>query len=85
MFVDTTPQAGHNTALQWEAPEQKAAAEAKAAAEGAPTGASPRTVAMRGGVWPASDSYFETPKELNKSPNMKTVATGKLKTTVRAS
>ena len=86
MFVDTTPQAGHNTALKWESEEQKAAAAAKAQAEQAPAATgTDRTGTMRGGVWPVSDQYFETPKGLNTSPNMKTVATGKLKTTVRAS
>jgi hypothetical protein len=40
---------------------------------------------MRGGVWPVSSNYFDTPKELNTSPHMKTVATGKYKTSVRAS
>lgn len=59
------------------------------AEEPAPTPAAATTGApdttMRGGVWPVRSDYFTTPQEINKSPHMKTVATGKLKTSVQAS
>lgn len=75
--IDTTPQAGHTTTAM------EALAPAPAPAAAAATGAADTT--MRGGVWPVSSDYFSTPHEANKSPHMKTVATGKYKTSVRAS
>jgi hypothetical protein len=72
--IDTTPQAGHNTALKWQA-----AAAAATAPAPAPAPALDNT--MRGGVWPVNHEYFSTPKGY-RVQGQETVATGKLKTTV---
>ena len=72
MFIDTTPQAGHNTAA--------APAPAPAPASAAWQAAKAKTV--RGGTWPVDQAYFAGGKSTKAKEAMVTEATGQLKTVV---
>lgn len=70
LFIDDTPQAGHNTAYQWMPNEGEGSfappdgldpLSDQGAPAPAPTG--PAAPKMRGGAWPVSDSYFVKSKE----------------------
>jgi hypothetical protein len=73
LIIDTTPQAGHNTASAAPAP---AAANWQAAA---------KQVSNRGGAWPVDMSYFTGPKPSKAGDRMTTEVSHQLKTVVHAS
>ena len=85
LHIDDTPQAGHNT--HGAATPANAAASAQSSAP-APANswqaARAKAVPVRGGTWPVDERYFSGPSKA-KAPaktEMKTVATGQLKTVV---